>query len=198
MKQQGIIPKDTRYVPLTQQPYCCVPTCFQMVMVKNNIPLVPAELMAHYMHIMVPKKNIRQFWNVRTGPRPTAGYGTQLSEQLTADPMFKKLKIPLKMSWRLIDTFGSVDELSDYLVESVKHDKDVILCFNAKALKSNWVDNGHVCVLDRVYPRKGIVRMVDPSPREPKWCEVNIKKLYKAMQAHGVQHNAGCWELCKI
>jgi hypothetical protein len=38
-----IIPKNSRYIPLTQQKWCCVPMCIQMVILKHGMPLISAE-----------------------------------------------------------------------------------------------------------------------------------------------------------
>jgi len=199
MKKKGIIPKDTRYVPLTQQSYCCVPTCMQIVMLRHNIQLVPAELMAHYMEVVVPKKKGKLFWNVRTtSKRPKTGYGTRLNESLTADPMFKKLGIPLRMKWNLIDNFDSVDEIKEYMLKAVKVQKDVLLCYQYGALFNTSYEGGHVCVLDRVYPAKGEVRFIDPADDEPKWRTVKVSKLFKAMKAHGPDKMGGFWEIKKV
>lgn len=198
-KKKNIIPKDTRYVPLTQQSYCCVPTCMQIVMLRHNIPLVSVELMAHYMEVVVPKKEGKLFWNVRTtSKRSKAGYGTRLNEDLTADPMFKKLSIPLRMQWNLIDNFNSVDEIKKYMQESVKANKDVLLCYQYGALFNTNHKGGHVCVLDRIYPKKGEVRFIDPECDVPKWRTVKISKLFKAMRAHGQDKMGGFWEIKKI
>ncbi len=50
-----IVPKDSRYIPFSQQPYCCVPTSIQMVMYRHNIPLVPAEELGYHLGLTVPK-----------------------------------------------------------------------------------------------------------------------------------------------
>ncbi len=167
-----------------------------MIMLRHDIPLVPAELMAHYMHVVVPKKIQKQFWNIRTSTRIQA-YGTQLNEHLTADPMFKKLNIPLRMSWRLIDEFATYKEFKNHISSYRRANNDVVVCFNAKALVYGMVDNGHVCVLDRVYPRKESIRIIDPGQKQPKWRMVTMKKLYKAMQVHGKDNKAGFWEFKK-
>ena len=70
-KSKNIIPKDTCYIPLTQQPWCCVPTCFQMVMLRYKIPLVPAELMAYHMQVVVPKRDKKLFFNIKTTKKKT-------------------------------------------------------------------------------------------------------------------------------
>jgi hypothetical protein len=55
MSTKEIVPSDSRYVPLTQQKWCCVPTCIQMVMIKQGIPLQPAELIGYELGLIVPE-----------------------------------------------------------------------------------------------------------------------------------------------
>ncbi len=198
-KNKGIIPKNTRYVPRTQQPYCCVPTCIQMVMLKHNIPLKPVELMAHYMKVVVSPEKKKLFWNLPSvKKRPKAGYGTRLNEDLTADPMFKKLGIPLKMGFRLIDTFDKKEDLKGYLYDRVKADIDTIICFDYGTLFNTGTPNGHVCVLDQINKTKNEVRFIDPVSTVPKWRTVKLSKLYKAMKNHGKDNMGGCWEISKV
>lgn len=198
MKKE-IIPKGTRYVPLTQQPYCCVPTCMQIVMLRHNIPLVSVELMAHYMQVVVPKSDAKLFWNVRTSSKkPKAGYGTRLNENHTADPMFKKLRIPLRMKWHLIDEFSSENEVRDFMQHAIKEDKDVLVCFQYGTLFNTNYRGGHTCVLDQVYLKENKVRLIDPGRKVPKWRTVTISKLFKAMKAHSSKYMAGFWEIQKL
>ena len=199
MKRKAVIPKDTRYVPLTQQPYCCVPTCIQIIMLRHSIPLQSAELMAHHMAIVVAPEKKKLFWNLPSMKKcPVSGYGTKLSENLTANPMFKKLKIPLRMNFNLIDSFNGKDELMKYLSKRVKTNKDTIICYDYGTLFNTGRHSGHVCVLDRVDTSKGEVRFIDPESNVPKWRTVKVSKLYKAMKNHGGAYMAGCWEVTKI
>ena len=199
MKNKDITPKDTRYVPLTQQPYCCVPTCIQIIMLRHKIPLQPAELMASYMQVVVSPEKKKLFWNLPSvKKRPPAGYGTRLNEDLTADPMFKKLGIPLRMDFKLIDEFENKEELLKYLHNRIRANKDTIICYDYGALFNTGKHNGHVCVLDRVNKTKGEVRFIDPGDDVPKWRTVKISKLFKAMKNHGKDNMAGCWEIKKV
>ena len=85
-----------------------------------------------------------------------------------------------------------------YLSSIEKNNKDVLVCFDEGALTGDNIRQGHVCVVDRVYIRKGLVRLIDPSVNQPKWRIVNLQKLFKAMQVHGVHKSAGFWEFKKI
>lgn len=191
----NIIPSDTRYTPLTQQKWCCVPTCLQIVMLRHNIPLVHAELIGYYMGLIVPEDGEAYFWNARTGEKPPAGYGTQADKkEYTPNAVFKKLHIPLKMTWSLINKFKSVDEFKEYLSQA--HDKDLLVCYDwGKLFDNPGYQGGHVCVLDRVYIDKNEVRMIDPDYDAPKWRVVDINKLYEAMKFHGPEKSGGFWEL---
>ena len=89
---KSIVPADSRYIPLTQQKYCCVPTCIQMVMVRRGIQLQPAELIGHHLGLIVDTESAKYFWNVTTGERPSSGYGTPKSARIFALQCLKHCK----------------------------------------------------------------------------------------------------------
>lgn len=197
-----VTPSDTRYVPLTQQKSCCVPTCIQIVMLKNKIPLVPAESLGYYMGLTINPDFAHLFYNARISKiRPPAGYGTQIyNPKYSPNVVFKKLYIPLKMSWSLIDKFDTVRQFKEFLINIERDDIDVLVCYDWPTLfdsnnKDHW---GHVCVLDRLYVDKNTIRIIDPSPAAPKWNTVNIDDMYKAMKFHGKDKSGGFWELRTI
>lgn len=194
---KNIVPTDSRYVPLTQQKWCCVPTCLQMIMYRHNIPLVPAELIGYHIGLTVPKKEARYFWNVRTGKKPLAGWGTRIGEkEFELNTTFKTLKIPLKINLKLIDQFSDLKSFKDYLRSVI--DKDILVCFDWGTLFNEGHHGGHVCVLDKIYLVEGKVRIVDPENKSCKWRIVKIEKLYNAMKFHGAKKSAGFWEVSVI
>lgn len=189
-----IVPKDSRYVPFTQQKSCCVPTCISMIMYKNDIPLIPLELLGYHLGLIVDKKETHLFWNVRTGERPPAGYGTRVSEKIfEPNRIFRKLKIPLKMELYPIESFKTEKSFVKFIKEGVEEDLDVLVCFNHGVLKGTKPGGGHVCVIDKVYPKRGHVRLIDPSPLQPKWRIVDISLLKHAMEEHS-GNSGGFWE----
>ena len=198
---KNIVPKDSRYIPLTQQRWCCVPTCIQMIMLRLRIPLVSAELIGFHMGLVIPEDGKKYFWNSRSGPKPSAGYGTQAGRpQFGPNAVFRKLKIPLKMSWSLIDKFKNFDDFRKYLEDISNSDNDILVCFDWSALfdpdnKNHW---GHVCVLDKVDLKKDEVRIIDPEYDAPKWRIIKMKKLYDSMRYHGKEKSGGFWEFNKI
>lgn len=192
-------PSDSRYIPLTQQPACCVPTCFQMIMYRNGIPLIPAEEIGRQLGLVVHPDRAVLFYRVRTDKNPPpAGYGTQISKpEYEPNVAFKKLGIPLKFSMKPISEIKSPKELLEILSTSERKNTDVLLCFNQGSLMDddsrNW---GHVVVFDRLI--SGQIRIVDPAPEHPKWRSVDVEKMFTAMQRHGEERSAGVWFLDKV
>ncbi len=182
---KNITPKDTRYVPLTQQKSCCVPASISMVMYKLGIPLMPQELLGYHLGLILDKKDQHLFWNARTGKRPKAGFGTQTSKkQYNANSVFKKLGIPLEEINYPVGKFKTKKELVSFVSDGVKKDKNILVILKSGILNDSESTNGHACVIDRIYPAKDIIRLIDPSSGQPKWREIKIDKLIKAMKLH--------------
>jgi hypothetical protein len=189
-----ITPADSRYVPLTQQDYCCVPTCLQMVMYKSGIPLLPAEEIGYHLGLIVPPAENHLFFNVRTSTeKPPAGYGTRIYlPEFEPNEAFKNLQLPLRLTVKPITQFSSADDLLQTLREVEAQDGNALLCYNHGALVDDPSrDWGHVVVFDRIID--GDVRIVDPSPSHPKWRTVKPGKLFEAMKEHGEERSAGIW-----
>lgn len=194
-----VVPTNSRYIPFIQQSACCVPTCFQMVMYKNNIPLRPAEEIGFYLGLIVHPDRKKLFYNVRTSKeKPPAGYGTRIYlPEFQPNNAFKKMSIPLACKVKVITQFNSPEVILKYLTNIEKGDRDVLLCFNHGVLIDDHLkDWGHVCVFDRIIDGK--IRLIDPSPDQPKWRLVSVEKMFQAMKKHGEQKSAGFWEIKKL
>ncbi|HEX9502797.1 MAG TPA: hypothetical protein VF974_00550 [Patescibacteria group bacterium] len=193
-----IVPKDSRYIPFTQQRSSCVPTCIWMIMYKQKIPLIAQELLGYHLGLTVAPEFRYLFWNARKGKKPRAGYGTRLSgREVDPNKVFSSLKIPLRMTYRPINQFPNVASFKNYISDAVKKDKDVIVCFDFGTLNDLPERDGHVSVIDRLVG-KDSVRLIDPSPRFPKWRIFKLSKLKKALEVHGEKKHAGFWEFKKI
>jgi len=204
---KDIVPKDSRYIPFTQQKSCCVLACISMIMYKNRIPLLPQELLGYHLGLIVSPEDKRLFWNVTTGKKPLSGYGTRISvekynpnlvKSKKYDPnlVFKKLKIPLKMMIHPIADFN-INSFVGFIIKSIKNDGDILVCLNNGILNGNESSGGHLCVIDRIYPSKKEVRIIDPSYNKPKWRIIKINKLKKSMEVHPAKGGA-FWEFIKI
>jgi len=191
-----ITPKASRYIPFTQQPACCVPTCIQMIMYKNNIPLIPAEEIGYALGLIVHPDKSNLFYNTRTSTtRPAAGYGTRIYDpEYEPNVAFKKLNIPLSFSIKSITDIRSEKQLIKTLSEVESFNQDVLICFHQGALENDPnKDWGHVCVFDRII--NGEIRFIDPSPSDAKWRTFSAEALFESMQQHGAQRSAGLWYL---
>lgn len=165
-------------------------------MLRHNIPLMPAEELGYYLGLLVHPDRANLFYNVRTSKKkPPAGYGTRIYDpRFKPSKVFKKLGLPMSLTIKPITKFGSSKEVRDYLGSAESNDKDVLLCFNQGALINNPSKNwGHVCVFDRLVGNK--VRIIDPSPDQPKWRNVSINKMFHAMKEHGEKRSGGFWEI---
>lgn len=193
------VPDDSRYVPFTQQPSCCVPTCIQMVMYRIGIPLRPAEEIGYHLGLVVPPDRSKLFCNVRTATdTPPAGYGIQMHvPDHEPNAAFARMNIPLNFIVEPITNFSSANELLERLREHESADLDVLVAFNLGALLDDSSLNGahHVCVFDRIVGER--VRLIDPSFHAPKWKIFDAERLLAAMQKHVSSDWGGIWLLTK-
>jgi len=196
--QKVVIPKDSRYIPFVQQKSCCVPACISMIMYRHGIPLISQELLGYHLGLTIKRENQKLFWNARTDKRPPAGWGTQMyQERYNPNVVFPKLKIPLKVTFHSDNLYGDKN-FKKFMSDLVKEDSDVIACYDYGKLSGTNKRGGHVCLVDRVNLKKNEVRLIDPSPKEPKWRIVKIDKLKKAMEFHGGNRSGGFWVFHKI
>lgn len=190
---KDLTPKDSRYVPLVQQRWCCVPACISMVMYKHGMKLLPQEYLAYHLGLIVPKEDRALFSTARTGKKPKAGYGTQIEKkEYSPNVVFPKLKIPLKMTYHSARDLD-MPRLSELLVTAEKGNKDLLVCFDTGALGKTKNHGGHVCVFDRIDAKKGMVRLIDPASSQPKWRTVSLEDLYRGMRYHW-NKSGGVWE----
>ncbi len=185
---------DSRYIPFVQQPYCCVPTCFQIVMYKRAIPLLPQDDLAYEMGLTVPEEDSHLFSKVRSGDKPSSGWGTQIQkEEFNPNAVFPKLGIPLRIEQSFIKDFKNSEGLKSLLIDIQQKEGDALLCFDYGKLWNLPKKGGHVCVFDRI--EGDIVYIVDPASNVPKHRKVSIDKLFKAMDFHGDDNSTGVWRI---
>lgn len=188
----------SRYIPFTQQPYLCVAACLQMVMYKNNIPLLPQEEIANALGLIVPKKDGGLFRSVETAEEPPkSGWGTRIQEQ-EYDPnkVLPPLSIPLKMKRYGIKEIRTEAKLTRLLEDIQGKNRDALLCFDYGRLWDIPNSGGHVCVFDFV--KDGYVYMVDPERNVPKLRKAKIDRLIDAINFHGDDNATGVWVFTKI
>lgn len=189
-----VSPKDSRYVPFTQQNSCCVPTSILMIMYRNGIPLLPAEELGYHLGLTVSPEDEPLFYKPRVSATPPpSGYGTQIYRpEYEPNKIFAKLGIPLKFSQKLAADITSEEELLNELRRVEVNNTDALLCFNHGVIRGAYKPHtGHVVVFDRVVGGK--VRVVDASARNPKWRLIEPELLLEAIKRHGSDKAGGIW-----
>ena len=188
-----ITSSHSRYLPIVQQRWCCVPACLSMIMYRRGIPLMPQEHLAYHLGLIVPKEDVHLFSKSRTGIKPSAGYGTQIEKkQFSPNTVFPKLGIPLVMTYHPAKELDEED-LINLLVEGEQKDKDFLICFDTGALGNSKKHGGHVCVFDSINTKKKTIVLIDPSSSQPKWRTVSIADLHRGMCYHW-NKSGGIWE----
>jgi hypothetical protein len=195
---KDIIPSDSRYLPIVQQKSCCVPACISMIMYRHKLPLISQELLGYNLGLTIDGQYRKLFWNPRVGKRPPSGYGTKMyDEQFNPNRVFPKLGIPLKTIFHPINEF-TLKGLNGFLRKAEKGNRDILVAFDHGVLlnEKKKFGSGHVCVFDRLNSGSKI-RLVDPSPSQPKWRIVSLRKLKTAMDRH-TKEGGGLWEFSVI
>jgi hypothetical protein len=187
-----VVPTDSRYVPFVQQPYCCGPACLQMVLYKNNLPLVSQEQIGAELGLVIPPEAKDAFFNadVRDKPVVGSGYGTRIQDsEFGLDKLIEKQNWPFNFSVELASAFPDETSFIARLKELVAADTDVLVCFQ------NDHGTGHICVLDIV--GSDTVRVMDPAQSYPKWRSMSYADIYGRVKAHGDDNYGGIWILVK-
>ena len=176
-----------KYIPLTQQPYCCVPTCIQMILLRRNIPLLSQEEIGYHLGLIVPKKDKKLFQKVRTGKKPRAGWGTQINKKrYSINNFFKKNKINLKEKYLFI---GEPEKIRKFLKENLKN-KDIIACFEYGKLYNTKSNSGHMSIVESI--KGDYITLIEPGRNLPKHRKVSLEKLSKAIKSHQ-KKEGGFW-----
>lgn len=200
MNQRDFVasPTDTRYVPFTQQGWCCVPTSLSMIMYRNNIPLIPAEELGYHLGLTIPSSEAHLFFRPRAGAEPptAAGFGTQVfNEGFEFNTVFPKLGIPLAAEIIFSNEIKDEEDLISRLKTIEDEDSDALLCFDAGVFRSDDTHDGHVVVFDRIIDGK--IRIVDASPKHPKWRLEEPEIILRAIREHPSKGGGGIWKFIK-
>ena len=176
------------YRPVNQKPYCCVPACITMILERRKIKHGTQENIGYELGLVVPKVKAHLFTKVRTGKKPVAGYGTQVSKkEYSINRYFSKNNINLKEVYYPPE---KVRDVRNFISENMKKGNDLIVCFNHRKLYGIG-DYGHASLIHSI--SKDTVTLIDPESGVPKRRRVNIRKLVAAMKYHGKKRRGGFW-----
>ena len=152
------------------------------------IPLKSQEEIGFDLGLTVPKKDKKLFQKVKTGKKPSAGWGTQVGkENYSINNFFKKNKINLKEEYIFLT---KPKEIKKFLENNLKN-KDVITCFNYKRLYDKGGNSGHVSMVENI--KGNYITLIDLVYKVPKYRKVSLEKISKAIESHGKIRRGGFW-----
>lgn len=173
------------YKLIKQKPYCCVPACISMILDRRKIKHGSQEEIGYELGLIVPKEKAHLFTKVRTGKKPTTGWGTQVNKKkYSITNYFSKHKIRLKEAYYPIE---KVKDVKNFTAENLQKGNDLIVCFNNKRLYGAG-DYGHVSLIQEI--KVDIVTLINPEKDAPK--KVELAKLIDAMRYHR-KKRGGFW-----
>jgi hypothetical protein len=180
----------TRYEPITEKPYCCVPAVIQMILARRGLACRSQEEIGWELGLLVPPEIKSAFTRVRTGPKPPAGYGTQTSKpEFSIENYFLRNLFPLSIT-RVSPS--SLNELTATLEAELDRDNDVVLCFNSRRL---FGDGGleHAALIEAFDKARGRATVVDPAIGAPKRRFAAADSIFETIRAHAVSAIGGLW-----
>ena len=183
------------YTPVTEMPYCCLPAVLQMVQYRRGLEYESQGKIGYQLGLIVPPEMEHIFDEVRTGPEPKAGYGTQTTkEEFSINNYLVRNKLPLEFSLVIPP---SVEKLTDLLISHLSKSDDVIICYNSQLLFGDG-DMEHVSLVQDLDTDTGDITIVDPAIGVPKHRTVNIDTLFKVLISHDCSDRGGLWIISSI
>lgn len=182
--------ESTRYRPISQKPYCCVPTSLQMALEKNGLPKLTQEAIGAQLGLVVPPAYADEFENVQVSEAPvvSSGFGTRIQDPAySLEHLISEMQWPFALTKHLSSTLANEESLHRLLDSVESKDGDALICYQ------NDKGYGHVVVFDRIID--GQIRIVDPSPDFDKWREMSVSEVYDRIQKHGDKNMGGLWIL---
>ncbi len=174
-----------KYHKITQETYCCVGACMEMILNRRKINNKGQIDIACDLGLIVPEKYKDIYPKAIIGEKPKSGYGTQIQkEEYSINNFFRKNNINLVEEFHFID---NVQYAKQFLLENKEN--DILICCHCATLydspHANW---GHMVLFDSINDDE--VTILDPSDKR-NYETININKLIKAITIHGINNGAG-------
>jgi len=176
-----------KYKLIKQRRYCCVPAVLSMILDRRKIKHGTQENIGCELGLIVPKEKAHLFKKARTGKKPPAGYGVQISKNdCSINDYFIRHNIPLEEKFYPLE---KIKNIKNFITENLKNDNDIIVCFNNKLLFGVG-DCGHVSLIENI--NNEIITLNNPT-RKKLNKKVKLQKLIKAIKYHGEKNRGGFW-----
>ena len=167
------------YIAMTQQPYCCLPTCVQMILYRRGLQLLEQEIIGIDLGLKIPKEELHNFENVSIGKRPPAGWGTRINvKKYNLNGFFKKRGYPLESAYFSVEDIKSVPR---FIANNLKQGNDILICFQYGRLYNVDIKDGHASLIEEIDDKKII--LVDPQANKKRRI-VNFDDLIESIVLH--------------
>lgn len=183
------IKTNRTYKLIVEKPYCCVPATIQMILERRGLHHQSQDDIGSQLGLIVPPDMASQFSNVRIGPEPKAGYGTQISkDEFSIQNYFKQQDIPLN-----VEDFkpGNLKDLEKTLKSALANDDDIVICYDSKRLFGEG-DREHFSLVQSI-DENDHLEIIDPAIGAPPLRTTTIQKLFEVLNGHKVSNIGGIW-----
>lgn len=161
-----------------------------MILAKRGLPVISQDEIGWELGLIVPAEMKSEFTKVRTGSRPRADYGTQISKpEFSIERFFDRNRLPLSIT-RVSPS--SPEEMISTIEAVLVQDNDIILCFNSLLLFGDG-DIEHVSLIEGLKRDSGQVTVVDPAIGAPKRRITTIAEVFETIRNHDVSDIGGLW-----
>jgi len=169
-----------KYVLKRQKPYCCVPTCMQMILQRRRLSVLTQETIGIDLGLTVPAEAAHNFKNTPSGKQPPAGWGTRINlKKYSLNSFFKKRKIPLVCKYFRAERIKNVKK---FITTNIKEGNDILICYAYGLLFSNRQQHGHANLIEGIHKDK--ITLVNPKRDKSKRVTVPRKQLVLAIVDH--------------
>lgn len=181
------------YTTLTQQPFCCVPACIQMVLYRRGLSLLEQEEIGIDLGLTVPLENGGLFENVPTLTKPptdTGDWGTRINiKKYDLNSFFKKRGFHLRSTYVHQD---KIKEVPFFIASNLEQRNDILTCFRYGTLYNENVPHGHGSLIEKINGTQ--ITLVEPMA-DLKRKSVSVDKLIEAIIANQEKNHAygGFW-----
>ena len=178
------------YNLIKQLPYCCVPTCIQMVLSRRGLPPLSPEDIGIDLGLTIPPEEKSNFKKIHSGKMPSAGWGTRINEETYGlNNFFRKNKIHLESKFTSVEEIKSV---KNYINENLLKGNDILVCFRYGTLYPGGALFGHGSLIESI--EKDTITLVDPHGERKK---VNVNDLITSIKVHykNGQNLGGFWSI---
>lgn len=175
-----------KYQKVIQKPYCCVGTCMEMILNRNNIVNNGQIDIACQLGLTVPEEYRSEYLNAIIGEKPDAGYGTQIQKKkFSINNFFKINNIKLKEEYYFITDLSAAPKI---FFDNNKYDI-MICCHCATLYDSPYADWGHMILFEKINNDNNVT-ILDPSDKR-NYETITLEKLLKSIAIHEIRNGVG-------